>query len=443
MNTTVWLSQVQFLGSLGFMLLFLLVELGLAWVLLFFKVADHASPGNAWMQAYRFWVRVYALAAIVALAAAVPVLLQLGSLWPGLFDRIGDVAGPLLAASVLTAFIVKSCFMSAMLFGQRSLSDAAYTIVVLMVAVGTTLAAVWALALLAWMQTPDGVGFINGKYFVVNWYEVVFNPSVGWLFTLFLAAAGLTVAFMLLGVVARRMSPADDSGPLVFRTGAVVGLAAVLLCGVALSGYGQVVAAHQPAKAAATAAYWHSDEPPGLVLFGWPVERAAETRAALVWTKTGAKWLGRDEAGRSLGLDHFSGMHPPVALVFWSFRLALLVALAMVVAAGGALWCMRRKYVEHGDMPAGWRRFFSSTTFLGWVAGLALLCHVLAGQIPFVVNHTVTFLEVAGATPPGHLAAGVVAHAAVYAALLAGFVHLLRHGVQYGVVPVARRRGRA
>jgi len=445
MNTTVWLSQIQSLVSLGFMSLFLLIELGLAWVLLFFRLADRFSPGNAWMLAYRFWVRVYALAAILALAASMPVLIQLGSLWPGLLDRIGDVAGPLLAAAILTAFIVKSCFMSAMLFGQRRLSDTAYTAVVLMVAVGTTLSVLWVLALVGWMQTPAGTGFLNGEYFVVDWYQVVLNPSTAWLLLLMAAASGLTVAFMLLGVIAGRASslPADDSGQQVFRTGAVIGLAAVLAYGVAVTGYGRMVATHQPAKAAATAAYWQSGVQPDLALFGWPDERRGSTRALLAWAHAGGKWLGRDAEGRLLGLDHFSGMHPPVALTFWSFRLTLAVALAMLVAACGALWCMRRKYIEHGDLPAAWRRFFSGMTFLGWVAGPAMLCHVLAGQAPFIVNHTVTFLEVAGSANPAHVAIGIAAHLAVYGVLLLGFMHLLRHGVQYGVVPVARRRGRA
>ena len=445
MNTTVWLSQIQSLVSLGFMSLFLLIELGLAWVLLFFRLADRYSPGNAWMLAYRFWVRVYALAAILALAASIPVLIELGSLWPGLLDRIGDVAGPLLAAAILTTFIVKSCFMSAMLFGQRSLSDTAYTAVVFMVAAGTTLSVLWVLALVGWMQTPAGTGFLNGEYFVTDWYQVVFNPSVGWLFLLLAAASGMAVAFMLLGVIAGRASslPADDSGRQVFRAGAVIGLAAVLLYGVAITGYGRMVATHQPAKAAATAAYWQSGRQPDLILFGWPDEQRESTRAVLAWPHAGGKWLGFDEDGSLIGLDHFSGMQPPVALTFWSFRVALAVALAMLIAACGALWCMRRKYIEHGDLPAGWRRFFSCMTFLGWLAGPALLCHVLAGQAPFIISQTVTFMEVAGSTRPSHLVMGIAAHLAVYSALLLGFIHLLRHGVQYGVVPVARRRGRA
>src|SRR5690606_21669178 len=166
MNTIVWLSQIQSLVSLGFMSLFLLIELGLAWVLLFFRLADRYSPGNAWMLAYRFWVRVYALAAILALAAGIPVLIELGSLWPGLLDRIGDVAVPLLAAVILSTFCVKSYFRSAMLFGLRSLSHTAYTAVVFMVAAGTTLSVLWVLALVGWMQTPAGTGFLKGEYFV-------------------------------------------------------------------------------------------------------------------------------------------------------------------------------------------------------------------------------------------------------------------------------------
>ncbi|HUH88096.1 MAG TPA: cytochrome ubiquinol oxidase subunit I [Pusillimonas sp.] len=444
-NTTVWLSQVQFLVSLGFMSLFLLIELGLAWILLFFKLAHHRTEGNAWMQAYRFWVRVYALAAILALAGAVPVLIQLGSLWPGLFERIGDVSGPLLAAAMLTAFIVKSCFMSAMLFGQRRLTEVAHTAVVFMVASGTLLSIFWALALVGWMQTPTGTGFLNGEYYVVDWYQVVFNPSSVWLLVLFLAAAALTVAFLLLGVIARRASslPADHSGRNVFQTGALVGLAAVLLYVVAITGYGGVVVAHQPAKAAATAAYWQTGSQPDLALLGWPLESRAETLGMISWTKAGDRWLAQDAQGDLLGLDRFSGMHPPVAFTFWTFRLSLLVALAMALAALGAFWCLRRKYIEHGDLPAVWRRVFSSLTFLGWVSGLALLSHVLMGLAPFVVNQTITFLEVAGAAQPRQLAISIAAHLCVYALLLQGFFQLLRHSMQYGVVPVARRRGRA
>lgn len=444
-NTIVWLSQLQFLASLGFMVLFLLLEMGLAWTLLFFKLADHAATDNVWMQAYRFWVRIYALAAILALAGSIPVLIQLGSLWPGLFDRIGDIAGPLLAAAILTTFIVKSCFMSAMLFGQRSLSNGIHTVVVSLVALGTTLSVFWGAALIGWMQHPVGVDLINEEYVVVDWYSVVFNQFTGWLLLLFAAAAGFVVAFLMLGLIARNASslPADDSGRQVFRCGAVIGLAAVVLYSVGIVGYGQKVVTYQPAKAAATAAYWYSGRAPQLVLFGWPQVTQSETRASVALNGVGARWLGRNVDGVAQGLDRFSGMHPPVAMTFWSLRISMLIALLMALTSCGAWWCLRRKYVEHGDLPTGWRWWFSGLTWTGWLIGAALLCHVLAGLAPFVVNQTITFTEVVGGAHRNSMIGSILAQLCVFGVLLAGFMQLLRHGVQYGVVPVARRRGRA
>src|SRR5690606_2027762 len=81
----------------------------------------------------------------------------------GLMERIGNVAGPLLAAAVFTLFLFKSCFVGAMLFGQRRLSERAHTVLVLMVALGVTLAALWPVALFSWSRTPSGAFFSNGQ----------------------------------------------------------------------------------------------------------------------------------------------------------------------------------------------------------------------------------------------------------------------------------------
>src|SRR5690606_9242773 len=142
-HSTLWLSQIQFFSSLGFMLLFLALELGLAWILLYFKLRSLGSDHAAWVAAYRFWVRVFALAFILSFAASLPVLIQFGSLWPSLMDKMGNVAGPLLAAGILSAFVFKSCFLGAMLFGQRHMSDKVHALIVFMVALGVTVSSFW------------------------------------------------------------------------------------------------------------------------------------------------------------------------------------------------------------------------------------------------------------------------------------------------------------
>jgi cytochrome d ubiquinol oxidase subunit I len=94
--STLSLARAQFVASLSFLALFLAVSLALAWVLLFFKIRARWSGHGGWTAAYRFWVRIFALAFVLTLAASVPVLIQIGSLWAGLMDKIGNVAGPLL-----------------------------------------------------------------------------------------------------------------------------------------------------------------------------------------------------------------------------------------------------------------------------------------------------------------------------------------------------------
>ena len=444
-NLTLWFSQTQFFLSLGFFSLFLVIELGLAWVLLFFKLGAFLTERPGWTAAYRFWVRVFALAVVLTLASSMPVLIQVGSLWPALMDKIGDVAGPLLAGAILTTFIFKSCFLGAMLFGQRYVSERIHTILVFMVAVGVTLAALWPIILQGWMQAPVGAFLLEGQYQVSDWHEVVLNPFVGWLFGLLVIIAALTVAFLLMGVGARQAiaHPLDDSERLVFRTGLFTAMGSVLLLAAVVAGYGQQVAHYQPAKAAATAGYWHSGTQPDLLLAAWPDEAKGDNRAQLAWRHAGGRWLARDDKGELIGLDHVAGMAPPVALTFWSFRLLLATALLMGVFAWLVFFRLRKKQFDPGVLSSGWRRCLIGMTFSGWVLGLAGLCHVLFGLSPYAVNGTITLAEIVGDTEPNVLLGGMAAYALVYAVLLAGFLQLLHHIVRYGVVPIARRRGRA
>ena len=445
MHSTLWLSQIQFFSSLGFMLLFLVIELGLAWVLLYFKLRSLGADRAPWTEAYRFWVRVFALAFILSFAASMPVLIQFGSLWPQLMDKIGDVAGPLLAAAILSSFIFKSCFLGAMLFGQRYVSDKVHALLVFMVAVGVLVSSFWLLVLLSWMHVPAGVNWVDGQYHVQNWWGVLLNPALPWYAGLFILGSALTVAFLMLGVVAGQTlrRPVDESGRLVFKTALYIAAVSVLLQGLVMAGTGHMTVKHQPAKAAASAAYWQSGQQADLVLFAWPDAEAAVNRAAWVWRNAGAFGVSRDDNGSLRGLDQFSGMMPPVALTFWSFRLAFLTGLLMALAAFITLWRAHKVHYDPGALSRGWRHVLAGMTFSGWVLLIAGLAYLLLGSLPYAVTGTITVSEIAGDIDFDILLGGYIAYLIFYGLFLVGFLQLLRHIARYGVVPIARRRGRA
>lgn len=443
-HLALWISQAQFFTSLSFMLLFLLLEIGLAWALAVFKLRALGGDGR-WLQAYRFWVRIFALSFILAFGSAVPVMVQFGSLWPSLMERIGNVASPMLASAVLTIFVFKSCFVGAMLFGQRYVSQRVHALLVVMVAIGVTLASVWPVMLFSWMRTPTGAFISNGQYVVSDWSKVFFNPSFPWYEGLLLTLAVATASLFMLGISALQSlrRALSDSEKAVFGFSAplaVVSLAALVALAL-LSG--RALAQHEPARAAAALGYWQTGEHPSVAIFSMPDADKLTDRWAWRWNGVGASFLARDAQGRFRGIDQFSGMAPPVALTFWSLRIAVVGTLLLLAAAALACWRLRARGGDPNGVPAWLRRLLVPAAFGGWLVAVAGFAHVLIGAHPYAVAGTVTLTEVFAGMPGHTLIAGGVALLVVYGFCVAGFLQLVWHALRYGVVPVARHRGRA
>lgn len=427
------------------MLMFLVLEFGLAWVLLYFRMMATKTSSTEWVAAYRFWVRVFALAFMLSFAAGLPVLIQFGSLWPNLLGKIGDVAGPLVAATILSMFIFKSCFLGAMLFGIRRLSNLVHTIVVAMVAVGVTISSFFLLALISWTHTPTGATLINGQYVVTDALRVLFNPALPWYGALFVALSTLTVAFLMMAVVTGQAArnPAGESYRPVFRTALCIAVFGVVLHGVAMVGTTQLAAQYQPAKAAAVAGYWHSGFVPELLVSGWPDAATSSNRFSWVWPGRGSSLLSPDDTGGWRGLDQFSGMTPPVALTFWSFRIAAVIGVLMALMTVVLIVRLRRYRYDPAVLSGRWHGSLKLMATLGGFMVLASLAYVQFGVFPYAVYETITLSEAMTPIPIWTLLMTNMVYGVCYVALLIGFLYLLRYVSRYGVIPVARRRGRA
>ncbi|CAM3471078.1 Cytochrome ubiquinol oxidase subunit I [Bordetella sputigena] len=438
-----FLGRLQFIACLAFVALFMALALALSWLLLYFKLRARATGDAGWTAAYRFWVRIFALAFILALASGVPVLLQLGTIWSGLMDKIGNVAGPLLGFAVLSVFALKSCFLGVMLFGQRRVSEAVHTLSVLMVALGHVATAFWVLALVSWMQTPDGAVVVDGRFQIYDWAKVVFNPSLGWTIGSTTLGALLAAAFLIMGITAWQAlrRPLDDGQRLGFR--AALGLACisvVLLVPVGI-GMGKLTAHYQPAKAAAALAYWHEGDPPDLVLLGWPDADLSANRGA--WTVRGAaaRWLGRNVNGHFLALENYANMQPPVALTFWSLRAIVILAGLMACAAWATLFKLRKRGFDPSFLSRRWLRTLAAMTFAGGALVVFGWVFTIVGLQPYAVNGAITQSEILGTASPRSLLYGTLGYMVLYGVLFTAFVRMLFHAARYGVVPVRKAAG--
>src|SRR5690606_12909808 len=115
------------------------------------------------------------------------------------------------AYEVLTAFFLEAVFLGIMLFGFRRVSNRLHTTATFLVAFGTTMSAVWILALNSWMQTPAGFEMRDGVAYATDWFAIVLNPSFPYRLVHMLLASGLTVSFLVAGLSALRWLSGDRS----------------------------------------------------------------------------------------------------------------------------------------------------------------------------------------------------------------------------------------
>src|SRR5689334_1639380 len=423
MDEALILSRVQFGLNIGFHILFPTITIGLAWLLVVFRIRYERTRDPAWLGTYKLWVRIFALTFAMGVVTGVTMSFQFGTNWPGFMNQVGNVAGPLLAYEVLTAFFLEATFLGVMLFGMDRVSGRVHVASALIVAFGTTVSAFWILALNSWMQTPTGHTTVDGVLVAESWWRVIFNPSFPFRLAHMLLASGITAAFVVAGLSAWRLlaAPTDGAALKTLRFGAR--LAAVLVPLQVWVGdqHGLNTLAHQPAKIAALEAIWHSERGAALTLLGIPNEEEQRTDFGLFLPKGASLILAHDANAELKGLDAFPD-HPPVAPVFFAFRIMVGVGVLMLVLAWGSQIWLRKA------APPRWLLWaFAGFTFAGWVATLAGWIVTEIGRQPWLVTGILRTADAVGEAGGARLGASLTAYILTYAALGLAYMVTLTH----------------
>jgi cytochrome bd ubiquinol oxidase subunit I len=427
------LSRIQFGANISFHILFPAITIALGWILLYFKLRWVRSRDPKWRAAYVTWVKVFALSFAMGVVSGVVMSFQFGTNWPGFMLVVGNVAGPLLGYEVLTAFFLEASFLGIMLFGWRRVSERVHTLATLLVAVGTTLSAFWILALNSWMQTPAGFEMIDGQAHVTSWIEVIFNPSFPYRLTHMLIASGLTCAFLLAGLSAYRLLRGDrgDEVRASLRTGVL--LAAVLAPVQVFVGdlHGLNTLQHQPAKIAAMEAIWDDETGAALRLFGWPDQAGRSNRFEVSVPYAASLILTHSIDGRVQGLNSFEDI-PPVAPLFWAFRVMVGIGLLMLILSWTGVWQLRRR----GELRPWMLRALVAMTFAGWAATLAGWYVTEIGRQPWLVYEVLRTADAVSEVSGGMVATSLTLYLTVYILLLVAYVRVLFYLAAKGARPL-------
>lgn len=426
------LSRLQFAANISFHILFPTITIGLAWFLLYFRVRYTLSRDSNgrhgdenWEYAYYFWVKIFALTFALGVVSGITMSFQFGTNWPGFMEQAGNIAGPLLGYEVLTAFFLEASFLGIMLFGKRRVSNRVHLLATSLVAIGTTFSAFWILSLDSWMQTPAGYTIENGVFQIESWWEIIFNPSFPYRFAHMVLACLLTASFLVAGISAHRCLNGVD-GPAtwrVMRSGMIVAAAVAPLQIFVGDLHGLNTLEHQPAKVAAMEAIWETETGAAFTLIGFPDEETRTTRAAIKIPYAASLVLTHKLDGELLGLNEFEGEHPPVAPVFWSFRIMVATGMAMLLVSWWAVWTLLVKR----NCSQLLLRTLSIMTFSGWVAVLAGWYVTEVGRQPWIIYGQLRVSEIVADHDGGVVLASLIAYVALYMFLLYSYVRAVRY----------------
>ena len=419
------LARLQFAANITFHILFPTISIAMGWFLLFFKTRFVATGEQHWMDAYQFWVKIFALTFALGVVSGITMSFQFGTNWPGFMNTVGNVAGPLLAYEVLTAFFLEATFLGIMLFGRGRVSEGVHTLATWLVALGTTASAFWILALNSWMHTPAGFEMINGQAHVTSWFEVIFNPSFPYRMTHMLLASGLTGSFLLAGISAYRWLKNDRGQDVMasLRTGVMVAAALIPLQIVVGDLHGLNTLKYQPAKLAAMEGIWETQHGVPAVLFAIPDQATQSNRYEIAIPKLASFYLTHDWNGEVKGIKEFGDQHPPVGPVFWAFRIMVGMGLLMMAVSWFASYELKFK----SSLSKRTAMVLVAMTFAGWVALVSGWYVTEIGRQPWLVHGVLTTAQAASQVPAGNIALSLAMYLTLYIALLSAYVSVVFH----------------
>ena len=437
------LARLQFAANVTFHILFPTISIGMGWFLLFFKTRFVATGEQHWMDAYQFWIKIFALTFALGVVSGITMSFQFGTNWPGFMNTVGNVAGPLLAYEVLTAFFLEATMLGIMLFGRGRVSEGVHTLATWLVALGTTASAFWILALNSWMHTPAGFEMVNGQAHVTSWFAVIFNPSFPYRMSHMLLASGLTASFLLAGISAYRWLQLDRAKDVMatLRTGVLV--AAVLIPVQIMVGdlHGLNTLHHQPAKLAAMEGIWETQQGVPAVLFAIPDQATQSNQYEIAIPKLASLYLTHDWNGEVQGIKSFGDKHPPVGPVFWAFRIMVGMGLLMLAVSWFATYELKVKKA----LSRRTAMVLVAMTFAGWVALISGWYVTEIGRQPWLVYGVLTTAQAASMVPAQNIAVSLAMYLTLYAALLSAYVsvvfYLAKKAVHGGDEPLLHVKG--
>jgi cytochrome d ubiquinol oxidase subunit I len=407
----------------------------MVWIVAILETMYVRSGNETYRKLTKYWGKLFLINFAMGVVTGIVMEFQFGMNWAGYANYIGDIFGAPLAIEALLAFFLESTFLGLWIFGWDKLSKKLHAAVIWLVALGSSLSALWILIANAFMQHPVGYVLNNGRAEMVDFGALVFNPKAWIMFEHTLASGLTTGAFFVLGVSAYHLTRQKDVDFFKhsFNLAAVVGTIAIAL--VILGGHeqGLWLLQNQPMKAASAEALYDTEDPASFSLLTigdltgkhavWEI-RIPDVLSLLYYNQLSGEVTGINDLQTEYQAKYGPGDYVPlVVFTYWGFRIMVAAGFTMLALAVYALYHVMRNKV---GPRIRWLWVFVLAIALPYIANTSGWVLTELGRQPFIVYG---LLKTEDAMSPG-LTTGMVlfsliGFAVIYAALMGTDIYLL------------------
>lgn len=431
-----FLARLQFGLTISFHYIFPPLSIGLSLILMYAQGAYLKTKNPVYSRMVRFWVKIFGLVFALGVASGIVMEFQFGTNWATYSRFVGDVFGSALAAEGIFAFFLESGFLAILLFGWNKVSPRFYFISTALVAFGTHFSAVWIIVANSWQQTPAGHRVVefggSMRAEIVNFWQVVFNPSFIDRLSHVIMGAWQAGAFFVLSVSAFYLIKGKHTelAKKSMKIALVIATFASVMQLVTGHESANTVAETQPAKLAAFEGHYPASAPAGAYLFGW-VDEENEKTSGMEIPGLLSFLVHWDASEPVIGLQAFSPEdRPPVNIVFQSYHFMVAIGMLLILIALFSVFYW-------------WRERLFTTKWLLTVLVFSVLLPQLANQLgwfsaevgrqPWIVYGLLRTEEALSVSVgAGQLITSLVLFGLIYLLLFVLFIYLLDEKIRRG-----------
>lgn len=392
----------------------------------------------------KFFGKLFIIIFAVGVVTGIVLEFQFGMAWSEYSRFVGDIFGIPLAIEALMAFFLESTFIAVWLFGWDRIPKSLHLLSIWLVAIGSTLSSIWILVANAWMQTPVGYVLNEGRAELFDFVAVMLNEQMLVMAQHTIIGAFVTGGLFMLGISAWHILRGNQVE--IFAKSARIALIFTAVSSILTATTGHSHAQHtvknQPMKLAAMEGLWETEQPASFSLFATIDQEARTSKreiklpyltSVLAYNNITSEVKGMNDLQAQYEKEHGAGDYlPPVAVVYWSFRLMVGLGTLFILTALYGIVQWWRDRLEQS------KKYLKLTTYvmflplaansLGWIVAEM-------GRQPWIVQDVMLTSE--GVSPnvsSGTMLLTTIVFTIVYGILAAVAGYLLHKYAKPGVV---------